>query len=194
MRRGPPRYDIPKAAPGRLRVVQQFVNSVDREHDRDWLATPALLRGWLVEQGLLSAGARVRRPDLERAFELRAALRSLLGAENKLGDPADAFERAARAARLTFRLGDGSAILVPSAGGVAGALGHLLVTVHDAMADGTWHRLKACRNCRWAFYDYSRNHSAAWCSMRLCGNRTKTRAYYRRRRAAGLPSASASRR
>ena len=27
MRRGPPRYDIPKAAPGRLRVVQQFVEN-----------------------------------------------------------------------------------------------------------------------------------------------------------------------
>jgi predicted RNA-binding Zn ribbon-like protein len=186
MRRGPPRYDIPKAAPGRLRVVQQFVNTVDREHDRDWLATPTLLRDWLVEQGLLSADARVRRPDLERAFELRAALRSLLGAENEVGDPADAFERAASAARLTFRLGDGSAILVPTAGGVAGALGHLLVTVHDAMADGCWDRLKTCRNCRWAFYDYSRNHSAAWCSMRLCGNRSKTRSYYRRLRAAGL--------
>src|SRR5690348_2667226 len=120
MRRGPPRYDIPKAAPGRLRVVQQFVNTVDREHDRDWLATPKLLRDWLVEQGLLSPGARVRRLDLQRAFELRAALRSLLGAEVELGDPADAIERAARAARLTFRLGEGkgSAILVPNAGGV----------------------------------------------------------------------------
>ena len=186
MRRGPPRYDIPKAAPGRLRIVQEFVNTVDREHDRDWLATPTLLRDWLVERGLLSPGARVRQLDLQRAFELRAALRFLLGAENELGDSTDAFERAARAARLTFRLSDGSAILVPNVGGVAGALGHLLVTVDDAMTDGSWHRLKTCRNCRWAFYDYSRNHSAAWCSMRLCGNRSKTRSYYRRRRAASV--------
>jgi predicted RNA-binding Zn ribbon-like protein len=49
------------------------------------------------------------------------------------------------------------------------------------MADGTWHRLKACRQCAWAYYDYSKNRSATWCSMAICGNRTKTRAYRRRR-------------
>jgi predicted RNA-binding Zn ribbon-like protein len=50
------------------------------------------------------------------------------------------------------------------------------------MQDGTFARLKSCRNhdCRWAFYDYSKNRSASWCSMQLCGNRTKTRAYRRR--------------
>ena len=32
-----PRYDVPKAAPEPLREVQQFVNSVDLEHELDWL-------------------------------------------------------------------------------------------------------------------------------------------------------------
>jgi predicted RNA-binding Zn ribbon-like protein len=52
------------------------------------------------------------------------------------------------------------------------------------MADGTWSRLKACRadDCLWAFYDGSRNHSAAWCSMASCGNRAKARAYRSRQR------------
>ena len=31
--------------------------------------------------------------------------------------------------------------------------------------------------CRWAFLDTSKNRSRAWCSMSVCGNRTKTRAY-----------------
>jgi predicted RNA-binding Zn ribbon-like protein len=52
------------------------------------------------------------------------------------------------------------------------------------MLDGTWERLKACRNCRWSFYDYSPNRSGTWCSMQLCGNRRKTRAYRKRKRAA----------
>ena len=43
-----------------------------------------------------------------------------------------------------------------------------------------WERLKACPQCGWSFYDYSRNRSATWCSMSLCGNRLKTRAYRRR--------------
>jgi predicted RNA-binding Zn ribbon-like protein len=50
------------------------------------------------------------------------------------------------------------------------------------MSDGSWSRLKCCRNhdCRWSFYDYSKNRSATWCSMQICGNRTKTRAYRQR--------------
>jgi CGNR zinc finger/Putative stress-induced transcription regulator len=187
MRRGPPRYDIPKAAPGPLRTVQELVNTVDLEHGRDWLGTPTLFRDWLVERRLLAPGARVRRGDFERALEVREALRALLG----VGEPdiaQAALERAARAAKLTLRLEDGHVFLVPAAGGVAGALGQMLVTVHAAMHDGSWSRLKTCRNCRWAFYDYSKNRSAAWCSMRLCGNRTKTRSYYRRRR--GAPARS----
>ena len=34
-----------------------------------------------------------------------------------------------------------------------------------------------------AFFDRSKNRSATWCSMSICGNRTKNRAYYRRQRA-----------
>ena len=59
-----PRYDVPKAAPDPLREVQQFVNSVDVEHALDWLP------GWLDERGLTG--------ELERARELREALRSLV--------------------------------------------------------------------------------------------------------------------
>jgi len=62
------------------------------------------------------------------------------------------------------------------------AIDEVLAIAFDAMLDGTWGRLKACRNCRWSFYDYSPNRSATWCSMQLCGNRTKTRAYRRRRK------------
>ena len=54
--------------------------------------------------------------------------------------------------------------------------------VHDAMAEGSWARLKACPadNCLWAFYDETKNRSGTWCSMSVCGNRTKARAYRRR--------------
>jgi predicted RNA-binding Zn ribbon-like protein len=53
------------------------------------------------------------------------------------------------------------------------------------MLDGTWARLKACpgRDCGWVFYDHSRNQSARWCSMKVCGDREKARAYYQRRTA-----------
>jgi predicted RNA-binding Zn ribbon-like protein len=42
--------------------------------------------------------------------------------------------------------------------------------------------LKICTNdeCQWAFYDHSRNRSGAWCTMAVCGNRMKGRAFRRR--------------
>ena len=64
----------------------------------------------------------------------------------------------------------------------AGAPGDVLVAVLDAVADGSWPRLKACPDCRWAFYDHTRNGSKRWCLMaasgpgsRGCGNIAKVR-------------------
>jgi predicted RNA-binding Zn ribbon-like protein len=171
-----PRYDLPKAAPEPLRRVQLFVNSVDLSHDREWVGA------WLEEQGV-----RPTATALSRARAVREAIRELLYENNRQPgtvDPYAVLDRAAAAARLTLDLREQA--IVPRARGVDGALGSILAVVFAAMRDGTWPRLKACRNhdCRWAFYDYSRNRSASWCSMQLCGNRTKTRAYRRRHAAA----------
>jgi predicted RNA-binding Zn ribbon-like protein len=67
--------------------------------------------------------------------------------------------------------------------GIDGALGRVVAIVFRSMADGTWERLKACRegDCEWAFYDWSKNRSGAWCDMAVCGNRAKARAYRERR-------------
>jgi predicted RNA-binding Zn ribbon-like protein len=160
-----PRYDVPNAAPEPLRQVQLLVNSADVENGLDWLPD------WLAERG---AGA-----ELERARALRDALRALVLANN--GFP---LERAAlqvvnaAAVRLTLRLDAERRVQVESGGD---ALDAVVAVALAAMLDGTWSRLKACRNCHWAFYDLSPNRSATWCSMQLCGNRTKTRAYRRRK-------------
>jgi predicted RNA-binding Zn ribbon-like protein len=57
----------------------------------------------------------------------------------------------------------------------------LLGIWHEAQLTGTWTRLKACRQCEYAFFDRSKNRSASWCAMAICGNRTKNRTYRRRR-------------
>jgi predicted RNA-binding Zn ribbon-like protein len=167
-----PRYDLPNKAPEPLRLVQRFVNTVDFERDRDWL--PELL----AEEGVAATPA-----ELERAQEIREAIRELLYGNNRQpvdGDPHAVLRRVADLASFTLDLE--APALTPRAHGVDGLLGRVLAVVYGAMVDGSWGRLKACRNhgCRWAFYDYSRNRSASWCSMQLCGNRTKTRAYRRR--------------
>jgi predicted RNA-binding Zn ribbon-like protein len=184
--KGAPRYDIPKAAPDDLRLVQLFVNTTDHEGSRELLASTGALRGWLVERGLLSTSARVTRADLARATSLRETLRSFLAANNDQREDAAAAEelnRAAERARIELRAGrKGTAEIRVGAGGVDGALGSVVAAALEAMLDGRWLRLKACRNCGFAFYDYSRNRAATWCSMRLCGNRLKTRGYRARRR------------
>ena len=168
-------------------MVQAFVNTVDREHGPDLLTEPAGLEEWL-QRHLMSA--HVGPGDLERARDVREALRSLLLANN--GEPyapgaQEVLERAGRRARLEAAFPPDGAALVPGAGGVDGALGRILAAAFAAMLDGSWKRLKACPRdvCGWAFYDRSTNGSATWCSMRVCGGRVKAGAYYRRRRASG---------
>ena len=172
-------------APGELALVQAFLNTVCEEIDRELLETPADLRAWLVEAGLLAPDAPVVHADLAVALHVRGALRDW-SASGDPGPGAAALADAAAAARLTLRGDRGRLELVPQAGGVAGALGALLAIVHAADADGRWSRLKSCRGhgCHWVFYDGSRNRSGAWCSMRICGNRTKARAF-RAREAGG---------
>jgi predicted RNA-binding Zn ribbon-like protein len=36
--------------------------------------------------------------------------------------------------------------------------------------------------CQWFFLDTSRNHHRRWCSMKLCGNRTKVQKFYARKK------------
>jgi predicted RNA-binding Zn ribbon-like protein len=89
-------------------------------------------------------------------------------------------------ARLPLRVTFGAErpVLVPVRGGVEGGLARIAAAMIACLSDGTWARLKVCQEdtCRWAFLDTSKNRSRAWCSMRVCGNRTKTRAYRARRR------------
>jgi predicted RNA-binding Zn ribbon-like protein len=175
-------------APGALALVQDLVNTVDREHGPDLLDDTAGLADWLALRDL--DGRRVTPTDLDHARELREALRGLLLANNGEPEPPDArvvLEAAARRAHLAVRLPADGAALTPLAPGVDGALGQVVAAALVAMWDGTWARLKACPRdvCHWAFYDRSPNASATWCAMSICGSRTKARAYYRRRRALG---------
>jgi predicted RNA-binding Zn ribbon-like protein len=180
-------------APGRLGLVQAFLNSfwdLDAHGAERW-ARPADYGAWLHERGLAPRGA-AGPDDLVRALALREALRALTLA-NHDRTPARAAEavldriaaEVAPAAGLTPRFGAGPPQLDVAAHGPDAALALVLGIVFTARADGTWARLKACPHarCGWAFYDRSRNRSSQWCSMRICGNRTKGA----RHRARGAP-------
>jgi predicted RNA-binding Zn ribbon-like protein len=182
-----PRYDIPNAAPEPLRLVQRFVNTVDLENEREWLGTPSELRGTLAELGFHVG--RLTRADVRAALELREALRSILVANGEgRSAPSPALGHVNRIAEKNVAAvlqPDGSLSYEASGRGLSLALGEIVATAFAAAATGDLSRLKACRHCRWAFYDYSKSRRGTWCSMQLCGNRQKTRRYRARRRGVG---------
>ena len=180
-----------KPAPGELALLQAFVNSVDAEEGIERLATPADLRQWLLSRSLLDPAEPVTEGDLRRAIDVREGLRAVLFSHNdgEIDEGAvETLDRAAARAGLRMRFTAGGAPgLEPDAGGVDGALARILAAIPAAVAEGTWERLKACRreSCQWAFYDGSKNRSGRWCTMSVCGDREKARAYRQRQRRSG---------
>ena len=176
-------------APPPLDLVQDFVNTEIPVWAIDELATPSALGEWLQERDLLSMDEAVDSDTFLRARALRRLLREL-ARRNTHGEPPDEelrseFAALVVAAQLRFVLAaDGVIRAEPAHDGVDGALAAILVRILDAQAMGVWHRLKSCPgdHCGWLFFDGSRNASSKWCSMSICGNRTKTAAYRRRRR------------
>ena len=175
-------------APAPLDLLQDFVNTEVPDWAQDDIATPSGLAAWLAGRDLLEREAPVTAEAFLRARALRSCLRALALA-NTTGTPPSFEARAAMTTglgELRFALeigGDGEPRLAPTGDGVDRTLATLVSIAFDATRDGTWSRLKACRktNCGWIFYDRSRNRSSNWCSMAICGNRTKTAGYRLRR-------------
>jgi predicted RNA-binding Zn ribbon-like protein len=175
--------------PASVALVTEFVNTRDVMSGSDALSDGDGLADWLVGQQLLPPGVEVSDDHAAAARELREVLREVLVGRHGGVVPAEVagrFEAVAARYPLRVSLPDGPPGLVPVPEGVEGALGSVVGAVATTAADGHWSRLKACPadDCRWAFYDVSRNRSRTWCSMDSCGNRTKTRAYRARQRTA----------
>ena len=159
--------------------MQAFVNTVDLDQGTD-LDDPRALADWLELWGLAPAGLAATPSDLKVAKEVREALRTLIGGTvSARANAAARIDRVTRAAPVVVRIdAEGRGRFEAAAEDVAGALGHLCAVLVTAQADGTWERFKICpgAKCRAAFYDFSRNHSAVWCSSR-CGSRVSSLAY-----------------
>ena len=175
-------------APPPLDLVQDFVNTEIPEWAQDDIATPTALAAWLRARSLLHDHEEIDADAFVTARALRDVIRSL-ALQNTLGEPPDerlhdVFDAVAEDVRFRVELGDeGGLELAPDGDGARRALSAIVARVLDAQVSGAWSRLKACRKegCGWLFYDASRNASSTWCSMSICGNRTKTAAYRRRR-------------
>lgn len=160
-------------APGRLEKVRELLNS------------------WLIPNE-----TRVPEDRFDAYAERRGlAAGSRDGVERLRDDLRTAVEGTADAAQVLNRWVERLDVRpVVSDGTVGfthhdGPAGDLVTAALQAVAAGHWRRLKACPDCRWVFYDHTRNASKRWCLMtasgpggRSCGSIAKVRAYRQRTR------------
>jgi predicted RNA-binding Zn ribbon-like protein len=147
---------------------------------RERLQAPDDLDRWLAEAELVT-GPAASTADLTDARALREAMWSLV--ERSLADgtprPADrrlVNEWAARHPHVP-QLGT---TWSPASGGRADAGTALSALARDAvdlLAGPDRTRIRRCGRCTLHFVDRSRPGTRRWCSMELCGNRSKAEAY-----------------
>lgn len=178
--------------PEPLAPVLAFVNSMDVELSTDeWADGPSALAAWLAGAGLVPAGTRATAADLGVALELRTGLRAMTLANN--GVPADDRAVAAFARALTgFPLLAGPDGLRPAdrRGAVRAAFGRVVAGYAYGVATGDFTRMRQCPagDCSWVFWDSSAKGARRWCTMGVCGNRAKVRAYAARRSTRTAPT------
>jgi len=180
--------------PAELRLVEEFMNSIDAETGADDLGTLNLFRRWLADHDLDDAAASADEGSLELARRVRSELRA--EADDHHSETArrraDQLDDLFRQVPLAAHFGAGGEVTIsPVGSGVVGVLGDILAAVVLAGPAGSWQRMKICPadDCRVAFYDRSKNGSRRWCSMQVCGNRQKTRTYRGRSQATKIDPA-----
>lgn len=178
----------PRHAPDDLEHLRMFLNTANNYYDTDVILEPTGRSDWFARQlpdfdieDLDAAGWK-------RLAVLRDALRSLVAGEAGAGERVSAI---AERYPLELRFeGTGDATTSTVSARRQGAEHTIAVAVlaalHAAATDGRLSRLRLCDRpeCRWCYYDASKNRSARWCSADPCGDLMKARAYRSRQRLA----------
>lgn len=182
-----------------------FVNTEIIEHGRrvELLGDFADLVGWLEEAKAL--GATQARQLLHQWGQTSKGVRALSEARvfrRLLREMVEGIVQGERpSARVLHKISvllrcrTGEVSLVRTGDGVERRVSfaprepiHLLVPVADSASELLCHGdltlIRKCQNprCILYFYDTTKNHTRRWCSMSVCGNRTKVAAHHRRSR------------
>ena len=177
--------------PPAAQLTEAFANTVNLEYGTDALATPALLSAWLLEVELLDRSRPVSAEAHDKCLRLRAGIREELGVNVGVAPSAEVLAAADDVLRslpvlLSVRGGScgsdghgGTLAPDPALPPVESALALLAIAWGELQITGEAARLKRCaeHTCELVFWDVSKNRSRRWCSMRACGNRSKSRRY-----------------
>jgi predicted RNA-binding Zn ribbon-like protein len=168
-----------------LEFLLAFLNSGE-PGGTDHMATAEALRAWLDSHDQGDAAGEPGPEDARNARRVRAAIRDFL--DTRDGGRLDertlpALDGAANAGVLRVAADPARGLtLVPAGRGIDAVFARLLATLATASILGTLERIKLCGECRWAYFDRSRNRSRVWCDMASCGTRQKVRSYRERQR------------
>lgn len=175
-------------------LVHPALDLVNSQHGLgpDLLDEPAWRDRFLSYWGYGPAGAP-REREWTRLLALRRLMRSIVesvgtGQAPSARDIAE-LNRVLAGSKLAREVvaGDGALELHlrPTRPDWAWVLSELAASLADLLAEGEVERIKVCDNpdCRFAFYDASKNRSRRWCAQSTCGNRHKVRQFRARRRA-----------
>jgi predicted RNA-binding Zn ribbon-like protein len=138
-------------------LLVDFLNTLDVEEGTDALDDPSRFGAWASSHGVAEG-------DHAEAKRVRDALRSVLDGEGA----------SLPSVELVTSCGDRTVGLTARTAAEAAVASSVILSIQ-----GKFERVKLCSadDCRWAFYDQSRNGSRTWCSMGVCGNRQKARTY-----------------
>jgi predicted RNA-binding Zn ribbon-like protein len=187
------------------RLALDFVNIVPRRTELPWDQLIAFLESAEIitaERGgeLLA----LRRTDPQSAESLLVKAQRLGSALRRAFDALLHRQRIVREwvepVNEILRVTEGHEELVPSdrdwkiefvarEGGLEWLLAAVARSAAEMIAEGPQARLRLCANprCGLFFYDTSRTHRRRWCSMTVCGNRSKVAAFARRQASANRP-------
>lgn len=153
-------------------LLVDFLNTLDVDEGTDVLDEPALWATWAEQHGLgqlsdAESGPGADEAELSAVRSLRDDLRCLAMGEGQCSVDVP----------VTVRMDGGRVTL-----GGTSARAVLAASAARLAVEGRLDRVKICPadDCRWAFYDASKNHSRQWCSMKVCGNRAKARSHRER--------------
>jgi predicted RNA-binding Zn ribbon-like protein len=178
---GTTRHPVPLAesTPPRLAPLINLINAHAVGGAPDAFDSTASAAAYLAECGFDASVVRVTPTGLRQLRSLRDALIAVIEHPDDRSSWATLDAIASRAQLRVRFLAPGASELTSAASGVQAVVDQTIAILHNALADGSWSRVRLCALdlCHSAFYDATRSRTQRWHSYAMCGNRTNVAAY-----------------